>query len=100
MTLPPILAPGAHAGFVLFGATGDLSRRMLWPSLWHLHQDGLLPPGLHLYGVASRDLTREAFQNLVADALGAGPGGVSSVAEMRAFVSRIDYRSIDLAKGG
>jgi glucose-6-phosphate 1-dehydrogenase len=100
MTLPPILAPGAHAGFVLFGATGDLSRRMLWPSLWHLHQDGLLPPGLHLYGVASRDLTREAFQNLVADALGAGPGGVSSGAEMRAFVSRIDYRSIDLAKGG
>ena len=68
MTLPPILAPGARAGFVLFGATGDLSRRMLWPSLWHLHQDGLLPPGLHLYGVASRDLTREAFQNLVAEA--------------------------------
>jgi glucose-6-phosphate 1-dehydrogenase len=100
MTLPPILAPGAQAGFVLFGATGDLSRRMLWPSLWHLHQDGLLPPGLHLYGVASRDLTREAFQNLVAEALQSRPGEVPSIDEMRAFIARIDYRSVDLAKGG
>jgi glucose-6-phosphate 1-dehydrogenase len=32
--------PGA---FVIFGATGDLARRMLFPSLYFLDADGLLP---------------------------------------------------------
>ena len=30
---------------LLFGATGDLSQRMLLPSLYGLHADGLLPDG-------------------------------------------------------
>ena len=34
----------------LFGATGDLSRRMLLPSLFGLHEDGLLKPGLFARG--------------------------------------------------
>ena len=35
---------------VLFGATGDLARRMLWPSLYALHRDGLLPAGFRIVG--------------------------------------------------
>ena len=31
---------------VMFGATGDLARRMLLPSLYGLDSDGLLPDGL------------------------------------------------------
>ena len=34
--------------FVLFGATGDLSQRMLWPSLYHLCRERLVPPTLTL----------------------------------------------------
>ena len=30
----------------LFGATGDLALRMLWPSLYGLEADNLLPDGL------------------------------------------------------
>jgi glucose-6-phosphate 1-dehydrogenase len=100
MNLSPVLPPGAQAGFVLFGATGDLARRMLWPSLWHLHLDGLLPPGLHLYGVASRDLSREAFQNLVAESLQSRAGESGTADSLREFVSRVDYRAINLAQGG
>jgi glucose-6-phosphate 1-dehydrogenase len=99
MTLPPVLEPGAKAGFVLFGATGDLARRMLWPSLFHLQQDGLLPAGLHYYGVASRDLTNEAFQNMVAESLLARAGGQAEAA-VREFVGRIKYHAIDLSRGG
>ena len=33
---------------LLFGATGDLSRRMLLPSLFGLHADGLLPADLQI----------------------------------------------------
>ncbi|MEY4782279.1 MAG: glucose-6-phosphate 1-dehydrogenase, partial [Pseudomonadota bacterium] len=41
--------PGA---FVIFGATGDLARRMLFPSLYFLYADGLLPPDLKIIGAA------------------------------------------------
>ena len=37
---------------LLFGATGDLSQRMLLPSLCALHADGLLAPELQIVGVA------------------------------------------------
>ena len=38
---------------LLFGATGDLSQRMLLPSLCALAHDGLLSPGLRIVGTAS-----------------------------------------------
>ena len=31
---------------ILFGATGDLAQRMLFPSLYNLHVDGLLEDAL------------------------------------------------------
>lgn len=33
---------------LLFGATGDLSRRMLLPSLYALHADGLIHSNLRI----------------------------------------------------
>ena len=35
---------------VLFGATGDLAQRMLFPSLYNLHLDGLLADVLTIIG--------------------------------------------------
>ncbi len=37
---------------IMFGATGDLARRMLFPSLYFLDVDGLLPPNLRIVGAA------------------------------------------------
>ncbi len=37
---------------LLFGATGDLARRMLLPSLYELHADGLLPAGTGIVATA------------------------------------------------
>ena len=37
---------------LLFGATGDLAQRMLLPSLFGLHTDGLLPDELTITGTA------------------------------------------------
>ena len=42
----------AATTLLLFGATGDLSRRMLIPSLFGLHGDGLLHPDLRIIGTA------------------------------------------------
>lgn len=52
--------------FLLFGATGDLARRMLWPSLFHLHCDALLPVGLRLVGSSRGQMTHAAFRDYLA----------------------------------
>ena len=43
------------AKLLLFGATGDLAQRMLLPSLYGLHADGLLPDGLTITGTARHE---------------------------------------------
>ena len=45
---------------VLFGATGDLSRRKLIPGLFHLALAGFIP-GCQIIGVSLDELTREEF---------------------------------------
>ncbi|MFZ9396481.1 MAG: glucose-6-phosphate dehydrogenase, partial [Erythrobacter sp.] len=42
---------------LLFGATGDLSQRMLLPSLCALDADDLLPEDLHITGTARSAMT-------------------------------------------
>jgi len=54
---------------LLFGATGDLSRRMLLPSLFGLHADGLLPNDLQIFGTARSEIDDAAFRETAAKAL-------------------------------
>lgn len=49
---------GGPANFVLFGATGDLASRMLFPSLFELHRKGELPKDFRLVA-ASVDITSQ-----------------------------------------
>ena len=64
------------AALLLFGATGDLARRMLLPSLYGLDADGLLPDGLTIIGTARSELDddgyREKAKQALADHLPAG----------------------------
>lgn len=46
---------------VIFGATGDLSHRMVFPALHRLATKGLLSERAHLVGVGRRALTDEVF---------------------------------------
>ena len=41
---------------VIFGASGDLTKRKLLPALFHLEQGGLLPKEIAVVGVARRPL--------------------------------------------
>jgi glucose-6-phosphate 1-dehydrogenase len=62
------------AAFVLFGATGDLARRMVLPAFFQLAQQGLLPADWRLIGSGRRDISHEDFAARVHDALvGFGP---------------------------
>jgi glucose-6-phosphate 1-dehydrogenase len=54
---------------VLFGATGDLSRRMLLPSLCALAADELLPENLRIIGTARSQMSDSEFRNYAREAL-------------------------------
>jgi glucose-6-phosphate 1-dehydrogenase len=64
--LPRIAGP---CGLVLFGVTGDLSRKKLMPAIYDLANRGLLPPGFSLVGFARRDWADQDFTQIVHDAV-------------------------------
>ncbi|MFE3213854.1 glucose-6-phosphate dehydrogenase [Streptomyces antimycoticus] len=64
--LPRIAGP---SGLVIFGVTGDLSRKKLMPAIYDLANRGLLPPGFSLVGFARRDWEDEDFSQVVHDAV-------------------------------
>ncbi len=64
--LPRIAGP---SGLVIFGVTGDLSRKKLMPAIYDLANRGLLPPGFSLIGFARRDWEDEDFAQVVHDSV-------------------------------
>lgn len=64
--LPRIAGPCV---LVIFGVTGDLSRKKLMPAVYDLANRGLLPPGFGLVGFARRDWEDQDFAAVVHDAV-------------------------------
>ena len=57
------------SGLVIFGVTGDLSRKKLMPAVYDLANRGLLPPGFSLVGFARRDWEDQDFAKVVHDSV-------------------------------
>jgi glucose-6-phosphate 1-dehydrogenase len=64
--LPRVAGPCV---LVLFGVTGDLSRKKLLPAIYDLANRGLLPPGFSVVGFARRDWEHQDFRQLAHDAV-------------------------------
>ena len=64
--LPRVAGPCA---LVLFGVTGDLSRKKLLPAIYDLANRGLLPPTFALVGFARRDWADQDFAQIAEDAV-------------------------------
>jgi glucose-6-phosphate 1-dehydrogenase len=81
---------------LLFGATGDLSRRMLLPSLYALHADGLIDPNLRIFGTARSPLTDDAFRDMARAALCEFlPDDRKAEGLIDAFLLRLHYVALD-----
>src|SRR3954449_1754536 len=64
--LPRIAGP---CGLVIFGVTGDLSRKKLMPAIYDLAHRGLRPAGVALTGFARRDWDEQDFGQVVHEAV-------------------------------
>ncbi|PTQ57618.1 MAG: Glucose-6-phosphate 1-dehydrogenase [Candidatus Carbobacillus altaicus] len=58
-----------QAAILLFGATGDLARRKLYPALYQLYRQKKLHPSFFVFGMARRPMDDETYRALVAESL-------------------------------
>lgn len=85
---------------VLFGATGDLARRMVFPALFSLHAEALLPDGFSIIGVARRDMDDNDFRQLIGDAIVTYSAHGSQHADsLSQFLRQLHYHAADLSDG-
>lgn len=56
-------------GLIVFGASGDLSRRKIFPSLFRLYREELLPKNFFILGSARAEMKNSAFRNMARDAV-------------------------------
>ena len=64
----PSLPKAEPCVMVIFGATGDLTRRKLMPALWNLRKEGCLE-GMHILGVGRAHMSDDEFREQVRHAL-------------------------------
>lgn len=55
--------------FVIFGVTGDLTKRKLIPALYELYRQGRLSTPFHIIGFARRDWSSEILQQTIKESL-------------------------------
>src|ERR1700693_4715151 len=55
-------APASPCVLVIFGASGDLTKRLLMPAFYNLACDGLLPNQFAIVGIAMDDFSTESFR--------------------------------------
>ncbi|WP_295527620.1 glucose-6-phosphate dehydrogenase [Novosphingobium sp. Chol11] len=93
------MAATSCSALLLFGATGDLSRRMLLPSLYALHQDGLIDPDLRIVGTARSALDDAQFRAFASEALEEFlPGDRREEGKLASFLERLEYQTLDASK--
>jgi glucose-6-phosphate 1-dehydrogenase len=79
--------------FVLFGATGDLTKRKLAPAIYALHRDGLLPEQFAIVAYARRDKDDDTFRaDLKAAIQEFAPDMPTTGDVWESFASRVFYQ--------
>lgn len=72
--------------FVVFGVTGDLAKRKLFPALYHLYTKGHLPTKFRIIGFAHSEYTEVSLRAYVRELL-----FVDDVVQCDAFLEHISY---------
>src|SRR5271154_6281775 len=81
---------------VVFGGTGDLAYRKLYPALFNREKSGQFTDPTRVIAVSRRHMEREAFRASVQDDLkknGVSDGAAPEI--MERFLQRLDYLSVD-----
>ena len=83
--------PAERCIMVIFGATGDLTKRKLLPALYNLLRSQFLPEDFAIVGVGRKDLSDEEFRRKVATDLREYVAGGSEAEKMLWLAERSYY---------
>lgn len=85
------------ATFILFGATGDLTKRKIYPALYNLYLDQKLPKSFSLVGLGRRTLTDETFRAHVEKSLyDFSRRGADNAAKVTEFLQLFRYHVLNI----
>ncbi|WP_342044141.1 glucose-6-phosphate dehydrogenase [Bacillus sp. OTU530] len=83
--------------FVLFGATGDLAKRKIYPALYNLFVDQKLPQSISIIGLGRRALSDAEFQNRVEQSIETFSRRVEhDYSKMGEFLDAFRYKVLDV----
>jgi glucose-6-phosphate 1-dehydrogenase len=88
--------PDPHI-LTIFGASGDLARRKLIPSIFNLYLQDLLPEKFALLGTGRKAFTDESFRDHMREALETFAGDDADPARLKPFLDYLYYVPIDTA---
>lgn len=84
-------------GMVIFGGTGDLAYRKLFPALYNLHCLGSLPADYKIVGIGRRDYSEDEYIDIVQEWMREFSRLKYSDKEFEKFKSRIRYYKMDMS---
>ncbi|RUS46134.1 glucose-6-phosphate dehydrogenase [Cohnella sp. AR92] len=94
-SLEALAAEGAV--YFIFGATGDLARRKLFPALYSLYREGKLGERFAVVGLARRPRTHEQFKDDVLESIREFCRYKAEEGQAwRSFADRFSYQSLDI----
>jgi len=80
--------------FVIFGATGDLTKKKLIPALFHLYREGYLPSLFQVIGFARQDISHEEFRERAREAIRNSVRNARET-DIRSFLQYFSYQRGD-----
>jgi len=83
--------------YIIFGATGDLTKRKLVPALYALFVQDLLPDKFVLLGASRSNLADQEFRSRMRDAL-AKFKDIEDDSKIDEFIDKLYYTSVDAKK--
>ncbi|MDF9298474.1 glucose-6-phosphate dehydrogenase, partial [Geobacillus stearothermophilus] len=83
--------------FILFGATGDLAKRKIFPALYNLFLDQKMPQPFSIIGVSKRELSDDEFQIYVENSIKTFSRRLTNDrSKMKEFLRAFRYTSLDV----
>lgn len=81
---------------IIFGASGDLTRRKLMPALYYLHKENRLPEACTIIGLSRTSYTDEAYREYILQHLKQFvPANEQDSSAMDTFIRKVYYLSMD-----
>jgi glucose-6-phosphate 1-dehydrogenase len=88
------------ACLVIFGASGDLTKRKLIPSLYHLYRHRKLPQGFFVYGIGRTEIPVDQFRESLRTSTEETFPGDFNASSWNEFALKLYYSVLDYSNSG